>query len=183
MPQLYDLKDLLEKTGLPERTARYYLAKVLDAPGGTPGRKAWYTQETLDQLLLTKDVLMREYDPGRGEVKPSLREFKNWLHDLSAKDIHEMVESPFRIKPKVLTTPSDGVPKRIQQSPMEPLSVQDEYHQVTEWTTCRFGNDLQIRTRKGLTPGQQRQIELAGQLLLTLLEGGAEIPPPFPKGD
>ena len=41
MSKLYDLQELVDHIGLPERTVRYYLAKVLQAPGGTRGRKAF----------------------------------------------------------------------------------------------------------------------------------------------
>jgi hypothetical protein len=234
MTQLYDLTTLLEKPGLPERTVRYYLAKVLEAPGGTPGRKAWYTQETLEQLLLARDVLMREYDPKRGEVKPSLRDFKDWLRTLSEEEIREMVEMPYRVKPKMLTTYSAPVAKQIQAEPLSASSEsmpnmesledlpdsevnehsaaysrksgeedkknikdsamdyldrvmspekrreqrrREQHHppphrQPPVWKTRRFGNDLEIRTRTRLTPGQERQIELAGQLLEAMLKEG-----------
>ena len=88
MSKLYDLQELVDKTGLPERTVRYYLAKVLEAPGGTRGRKAFYPQETLDQLKLAKQILMAPYDPKRGEVKPSLRDFQHWLNSHTAEEIN-----------------------------------------------------------------------------------------------
>ena len=102
MSKLYDLQELVDQTGLPERTVRYYLTKVLQAPGGTRGRKAFYTQENLDQLKLAKQILMRDYDPKRGEVKPSLRDFQRWLKTQSSEEIHSMAEMPYRIKPKML---------------------------------------------------------------------------------
>jgi DNA-binding transcriptional MerR regulator len=102
MSKLYDLQELVDHTGLPERTVRYYLAKVLQAPGGTRGRKAFYQQETLDQLKLAKQILMAPYDPKRGEVKPSLRDFRQWLKTQSPEEIKAMAEMPYRIKPKVL---------------------------------------------------------------------------------
>ena len=100
MSKLYDLQELVKHTGLPERTVRYYLAKVLEAPGGTRGRKAFYPQETLDQLKLAKQVLMGPYDPDRGEVKPSLRDFQEWLSNQSAEEISAMAAMPYSIKPK-----------------------------------------------------------------------------------
>ena len=106
MSKLYDLQELVDHTGLPERTVRYYLAKVLEAPGGTRGRKAFYAQETLDQLKLAKQILMRDYDPKRGEVKPSLRDFQLWLKSQSPEEIHTMAEMPYRIKPKMLLAAS-----------------------------------------------------------------------------
>jgi len=102
MSKLYDFQELVDITGLPERTVRYYLAKVLEAPGGTRGRKAFHSWETLDQLKLAKQVLTQYYDPKRGEVKPSLMDFKNWLSTLSTEEIHKMVKMPYSIKPKML---------------------------------------------------------------------------------
>jgi len=106
MSKLYDLQELVDDTGLPERTVRYYLAKVLQAPGGTRGRKAFYPQETLDQLKLAKQILMTPYDSKRGEVKPSLRNFQQWLKTQSPKEIKAMADMPYRIKPKVLLAAS-----------------------------------------------------------------------------
>lgn len=114
MSRLYDLQELVEQTSLPERTVRYYLNKVLEAPGGTRGRKAFYTQETLNQLKLAKQVLMREYDPKRGEVKPSLLDFKRWLRTLTKSDIRDMVDMPYRFKPKTLLAASAPTPPRRQ---------------------------------------------------------------------
>ena len=68
--------------GLPERTVRYYLSKVLEAPAGTPGRKSYYDQLTVDQLVLAQQILTQDYDPEKGEVKPTLREFRDWLDGL-----------------------------------------------------------------------------------------------------
>ena len=218
MSQLYDLKELIDKTGLPERTVRYYLTKVLEAPGGTRGHKAWYTQETLEQLLLAKEVLMREYDPKRGEVKPSLRDFKEWLNELSVENVREMVETPFRVKPKKLTTFSARINKPEMDSLMDaspaPMKVQEDQpkpsirrssgvedkkqnsaldyldrvmnpekrhrkpHQRRPrlhppgWKTHRFGNELEIRTCTPLTPGQERQLQLAGKMLEAMLKEG-----------
>jgi len=106
MSKLYDLQELVDLTDLPERTVRYYLAKVLQAPGGTRGRKAFYPQETLDQLKLAKQILMAPYDPKRGEVKPSLRDFQRWLKTQSSEEIKTMAEMPYRIKPKMLLAAS-----------------------------------------------------------------------------
>ena len=102
MSQLYDFQELVDITGLPERTVRYYLAKVLEVTSGTRGRKAFHSEETLAQLQLAKQVLTQYYDPKRGEVKPSLMDFKQWLGTLSAEDIFKMVKMPYRIKPKML---------------------------------------------------------------------------------
>jgi hypothetical protein len=123
MSRLYDLQELVEKTRLPERTVRYYLNKVLDAPGGTRGRKAFYTQETLDQLKLAKQVLMREYDPKRGEVKPTLVDFKRWLRTLSASEVSEMVDMPYRIKPKVLMEASAPMAPRMRVERQESIAA------------------------------------------------------------
>jgi hypothetical protein len=106
MSKLYDLQELVDQTDLPERTVRYYLAEVLQAPGGTRGRKAFYPQETLDQLKLAKQILMAPYDPKHGEVKPSLRDFQQWLKTQSPEEIKVMAEMPCRIKPKVLLAAS-----------------------------------------------------------------------------
>jgi hypothetical protein len=215
MSKLYDLQELVDQTRLPERTVRYYLNKVLDAPGGTRGRKAFYSQETLNQLMLAKQVLMREYDPKRGEVKPSLMDFQHWLKALSAKEIHEMLEMPYRIKPKTLmaaSAPRSSVPqpssprpsrlKRSQPLASEPLKDYSISHQVEEegkknskdsaaqylnrvmssspppssdrstWHSFRFGDDLEIRTRKRISPQQQEQLRLAGKLLQSVLKEG-----------
>lgn len=116
MSKLYDLNEIVETTGLPERTVRYYLSKVLEAPGGTPGRKSYYDQVTVDQLILAQQILTRDYDPKRGEVKPTLREFRQWLDSLSEEEIRELVEMPYRIKPKPVST-------RSTRKPVEPISM------------------------------------------------------------
>ena len=159
MSKLYDLQELVNHTGLPERTVRYYLAKVLNAPGGTRGRKAFYVQETLDQLKLAKQILMVPYDSKRGEVKPSIRDFQNWLMSQSAEEINTMAEMPCRIKPKVLLAAS---------APQHPNVIRDEPAQYME--SYKFGKDIEIRIRKQLTPAQQQQLALAGQLLQSMLE-------------
>lgn len=120
MSKLYDLQELVEHTGLPERTIRYYLAKVLEAPGGIRGRKAFYPQETLDQLKLAKHILMGPYDPKRGEVKPSLRDFQLWLKSHTTEEISTMATMPYRIKPKALMsaiTPQHPVVKNEDLTP------------------------------------------------------------------
>lgn len=103
MPKLYDIKELVDITGLPERTVRYYLVKVLNAPTGTPGRKSYYDQQTLDRLKLAQQVLARDYDPKRGEVKPTLEQFSDWLDNLDEEETHRLAEMPYRIKPKAIT--------------------------------------------------------------------------------
>jgi len=214
MSKLYDLNEIVETTGLPERTVRYYLAKVLEAPGGTPGRKSYYDQVTVDQLMLAQQILMREYDPKRGEVKPTLREFRQWLDSLSEEEIRELVEMPYRIKPKPVSAAS-------MRKPIESMSIErpaskeidhfeiPSFHSTTsenrkpgkedkkaakenaaqyldrvmahkprsarhrpEWKTHRFGPELEIRTRQSLTPEQHRQIQLAGELIQSVLDRG-----------
>ena len=125
MSKLYDLQELVDQTRLPERTVRYYLNKVLDAPGGTRGRKAFYSQETLNQLMLAKQVLMREYDPKRGEVKPSLMDFQHWLKALTAREIREMLEMPYRNKPKTLmeaSAPQSSSPRLSAIKRSQPIA-------------------------------------------------------------
>ena len=213
MSKLYDLQELVDHTGLPERTVRYYLAKVLEAPGGTRGRKAFYTQESLDQLKLAKQILMRTYNPKLGEVKPSLRDFQHWLKSQSAEEIHSMAEMPYRIKPKVLlaaaapqvtqvtqvkNVEAHSIPMDAMQPMKEPFNKEDspktrdsaaQYlervmgskqtktpdpqrrrQRQPQWESFRFGDNLNIRVRKPLSPAQERQLELAGQLLQSMLE-------------
>ena len=208
MSKLYDLQELVDHTGLPERTVRYYLAKVLEAPGGTRGRKAFYTQETLDQLKLAKQILMRTYNSKLGEVKPSLRDFQLWLKSQSAEEIHSMAEMPYRIKPKALmaaAAPQASQIKNVKAHSVDMMelrkfSIDKEDSQNTrdsaaqyldrvmgskqektpdpkhrrqrqqQWESFRFGDNLNIRVRKPLTPAQERQLELAGQLLQSMLE-------------
>jgi hypothetical protein len=210
MSKLYDLQELVEDIGLPERTVRYYLAKVLEAPGGTRGRKAFYTQETLDQLKLAKQILMRTYNPKLGEVKPSLRDFQLWLKSQSAEEIHSMAEMPYRIKPKMLmaaAAPQVSQVRNLEAHSMsvdvmhsKKLSIDKEDSENTrdsaarylervmgskqtktpepqhrrqrqqQWESFRFGDNLNIRVRTPLTPAQERQLELAGQLLQSMLE-------------
>jgi len=170
MPKLYDLQQLIDHTGLPERKVRYYLAKVLQAPAGTRGRKAFYPQETLDQLKLAKQVLMGPYDPKRGEVKPSLRDFQHWLKDQSAKEISQMAGLPFSIKPKTLL--AAAAPQALQVRSEEPAIYGVEPRQTTQqtpWQSFKFGKDLEIKTRKQLTPTQKQQLALTGQLLQSIL--------------
>jgi hypothetical protein len=182
---------------------RYYLAKVLEAPGGTPGRKSFYDQATVDQLMLAQRILMRDYDPKRGEVKPSLREFREWLASLSAEEVRELLDMPYRIKPKASVSMRTTMPPREAEpsldTPSAPLSRPErrisgkEVHKVEtesaakylarvmapaprsarhrpEWDTHRFGHNLEIRTRQSLTSEQRRQIQLAGELLQSVLE-------------
>ena len=209
MSKLYDLQELVDHTGLPERTVRYYLAKVLQAPGGTRGRKAFYPQETLDQLKLAKQILMGPYDPKRGEVKPSLRDFQRWLKTQSPEQIKVMAEMPYRIKPKVLLAASapqvsmmeSKPPKqaaerselfvhkfvkkdrkktsdsaaqylsRVMEADQIPVSKSEKPPaQQTAWESFKFGDTLEIRTGKHLSPAQERQLRLAGQLLQSMLD-------------
>ena len=209
MSKLYDLQELVDHTGLPERTVRYYLAKVLQAPGGTRGRKAFYPQETLDQLKLAKQILMGPYDPNRGEVKPSLRDFQRWLKTQSPEHIKAMAEMPYRIKPKVLLAASapqvsimeSKPPKqaaerselfihkfvkkdrkktrdsaaqylsRVMEADQMPVSKSEKPPaQHTAWESFKFGDTLEIRTGKHLSPAQKRQLKLAGQLLQSMLD-------------
>jgi hypothetical protein len=180
MSKLFDLQELVANTGLPERTVRYYLAKVLDAPGGTRGRKAFYTQETLDQLKLAKQILLGPYDSKRGEVKPSLRDFRHWLKSHTADEISSMAELNYRIKPKKLLAASlpQNTPNSEAQHLNRVMDTKQGAHsdqagrlaQDTQWRSIRFGDDLEIRTRKQLTPAQHKQLALAGQLLQSMLE-------------
>ena len=222
MSKLYDLQEVVEETGLPERTVRYYLAKVLGAPSGTRGRKSYYDQVTVDQLMLAQQILMRDYDPQRGEVKPTLSEFRAWIGSLSEDEVKELVEMPYRIKPKTLLNPSNkqamessvyssaskAPEKQASFDPMgslKSMSTTDKLnfltetqektgnyktdsddtaaqyldrvmgprrpHQQSRWQTHDFGPELQIRTRKPLSPEQQKQLMLTGQLLQSVLEG------------
>lgn len=141
MSKLYDLQELVDHTGLPERTVRYYLAKVLEAPGGTRGRKAFYPQETLDQLKLAKHILMGPYDSKRGEVKPSLRDFQHWLKGHSAEEISMMAEMPYRIKPKALLAAS---------APQASVVRDDTSHYFAESTepdSGRYGEEDKEKTK------------------------------------
>ena len=45
-------------------------------------------------------------------------------------------------------------------------------HQAA-WQSFQFGNDLEIKIRKRLTPAQKHQLELAGQLLRSMLEAAS----------
>jgi len=171
MSKLYDLQELVDHTGLPERTVRFYLAKVLEAPGGTRGRKAFYPQETLDRLKLAKQVLMAPYDSRRGEVKPSLRDFQHWLKGQSAEEVSKMAGMPFSIKPKALL--AAAAPQMLEvrsENPVEYVVDSKRPEQHTPWRSFQFGDDLEIKTRKQLTPAQEQQLALAGQLLQSVLE-------------
>ncbi len=169
MSKLYDLQELMENTRLPERTVRYYLAKVLEAPPGTRGRKAFYPPETLDKLKLAKQVLMGPYDPARGEVKPSLREFQNWLKGLSAEEISKMAGLPFSIKPKaLLAAAAPQVLEVRSEDPVEYVVDQQHADQPAPWQSFKFGADIEIKVRKQLTPTQTQQLTLAGQLLRSM---------------
>ena len=46
---------------------------------------------------------------------------------------------------------------------------QRQYRQ-TPWQSFQFGNDLEIKIRKRLTPAQKHQLALAGQLLQSMLD-------------
>jgi DNA-binding transcriptional MerR regulator len=212
MSKLYDLKEIIEATGLPERTVRYYLSQLLEAPSGTPGRKSYYDQHTVNQLQLAKQVLMRDYDPDKGEVKPTLREFRDWLDNLGEREVQRLVEMPYRTMPAFSLR---GRPARATQARPEPpagvsynlppeaalfankneafkatrVSKKDSaahyLDRLTEtqqpgaagrpapqaWHTHRFGDQLEIRTRKPLSREQQHQLQLAGELLKTIIEG------------
>ena len=211
MSKLYDLQEIVEATGLPERTVRYYLSKVLQAPGGTPGRKSYYDQVTVDQLMLAQQILMRDYDPKRGEVKPTLKEFREWVESLSQEEIRELVEMPYRIKPKPITATNENRPgnRSVESSRdvdlvrIPPLSRRLSKSRISgredkkaknenaaqyldrvmahksrsarhrpEWHAHSFGKNLEIRTRQSLTSEQRRQVQLAGELLQSILERG-----------
>ncbi|KAA9131551.1 MerR family transcriptional regulator [Marinihelvus fidelis] len=195
MPKLYDLQEIAKVTGLPERTVRYYLAKVVNAPSGTPGRKSYYDQQTVDRLKLAKQVLARDYDPKRGEVKPSLEQFSDWLDNLDEEEIHRLAEMPYRIKPKAITQPGSA-PRRIAMNVAQKAHTEPNLLQVDEsasnyldrimgpdphrkpepptadhWNEFQFGHDLVIRVRNPLTRDQRRQVELAGALLKSVVGG------------
>lgn len=170
MSKLYDLHELVDHTGLPERTVRFYLAKVLEAPGGTRGRKAFYPQETLDKLKLAKQVMMGPYDSKRGEVKPSLRDFQRWLKGQSAEEISQMAGMPFSIKPKTLL--AAAAPQMLQvrsEDPAEYVVDSKERVQPAVWQSFQFGDGLEIKIRRRLTSAQKQQVALAGQLLQSVL--------------
>jgi len=40
--------------------------------------------------------------------------------------------------------------------------------QPTRWQSFQFGDDIEIKIRKQLTPAQRRQLALAGQLLQSM---------------
>jgi hypothetical protein len=245
MAKLYDIKELMAETGLSERTLRYYLAEVVHAPSGTPGRKAYYPREVLDQLQVARRVLQGDYDPKRGEVKPTLRAFREWLATLSPEDVREMAEMPYRIRPKQLVSwdaaaarsgapagtaesaraakapaseaaadeapapmsrrPAAGkkrreyddapammhkmdsrklsAPMRKEDKAAENESAADYLDRVAgqktppkpepgPWRRYRFGDELEIKTRRRLTDAQERQLKLAGKLLRNMLEEG-----------
>lgn len=215
MSKLYDLKEIVAETGLPERTVRYYLAEVLETPSGTPGRKSYYDQLTVDQLMLAQQILMREYDPDKGEVKPTLREFREWLEGLDEAEVRRLVEYPYRYTPKALAQGQTVIRSHKPGSRFEapdafsashsnielgelkaefstqskvPDSATDYLDRVMgpsvsrhppqgatptgPWATHRFGDALEIRTRRPLTDEQARQVTLAGELLKSILERG-----------
>lgn len=157
MSKLYDLQEIVEATGLPERTVRYYLAKVLQVPGGTPGRKSYYDQVTVDQLMLAQQILMRDYDPKRGEVKPTLKEFREWVESLSEEETRELVEMPYRIKPKPATAMSSKIRESASMA-MNPI------RDIDTLETPRF-----LRTRSdSRKPGEEdkkAETESAAQYL------------------
>ena len=41
----------------------------------------------MNQLLLAQQILMRDYDPKRGEVKPTLKEFREWIESLTPPEL------------------------------------------------------------------------------------------------
>ena len=118
MTKLYDLQAIIVATGLTERTARYYLAKLLKTPPGTPGRKSYYDQATVDRLILAQRILSQDYDPGRGEVRPSLKELRDWLQGLTEDEAHELAMAPYRIKPKslVMAAQPSEAPQQVSSS-------------------------------------------------------------------
>jgi len=158
MSKLYDFQELVEKTGLPERTVRYYLAKVLEAPGGTRGRKAFYPQETLDQLKLAKQILMAPYDPKRGEVKPSLRDFQRWLKSHTPEEIRTMAEMPYRIKPKTLLAASaPQVSRSMRKEPEIHLINEDESisHSIGKEEDEQITDSASLYLKRVMGPDQQ----------------------------
>ena len=199
-PKLYDLTELIDATGLPERTVRYYLATLLEAPGGTPGRKSYYDQLTVDRLKLAQQVLTRDYDPKRGEVKPTLRELQDWLAGLSPEQTRELAEMPYRVRlkrpesasaPRYLSAASLSSSKepRSYSNAIKPAVDKEDKQAETAtqyldrvmgnkpqrqhtpaWQSHPFGADLEIRTRKPLSPEQLHQLQLTGELLKSMLE-------------
>ncbi|MEE4173970.1 MAG: MerR family transcriptional regulator [Xanthomonadales bacterium] len=140
--KLYDLKEIVAETGLPERTVRYYLSKVLEAPAGTPGRKSYYDQPTVDQLMLAQQILTRDYDPEKGEVKPTLREFRDWLDGLEEDEIRRLVEMPYRVKPKALTQGRTVVHRAKREDRQATFSSEDP----------QAAKDLERRIMYSLSP-------------------------------
>jgi len=198
-PKLYDLTELIDATGLPERTVRYYLAKLLEAPGGTPGRKSYYDQLTVDRLKLAQQVLTRDYDPKRGEVKPTLRELQDWLAGLSPEQTRELAEMPYRVRlkrpesasaPRYLSaaSPSSKEAPAFSKAIKPTIDKEDKKAETATqyldrvmgnkpqrqhtpaWQSHPFGADLEIRTRKPLSPEQLHQLQLMGELLKSMLE-------------
>ena len=49
-------------------------------------------------------------------------------------------------------------------------AMRRSHHQPPTWESFKFGNDLEIKVRKPLSPAQKRQLDLAGRLLQSMLE-------------
>jgi len=118
-----------------------------------------------------------------------LMDFQKWLKTLSATEIREMAEMPYRIKPKMLLQASapQAMQEEASKSPdnwsenarsIPPNALKEDRKKNTkdsaaqyldrvmeskskppghsqQWQSFRFGDDLEIRARKQLTPRQQ----------------------------
>jgi len=78
-----------------------------------------------------------------------------------------MAGLPFSIKPKALLAAS--APQVLEVKPEERAKDTVDQKQQAPWQSYKFGDDIEIKIRKHLTPTQKQQLALTAQLLQSIL--------------
>jgi DNA-binding transcriptional MerR regulator len=135
----YSLNDLAEKSGIPQRTIRFYIARGLLAGPGEVGRYAVYTQEHLDRLLDIKakkqsGLLLYEIAVHEKGVPEFVSEPTSWMEFNISNDVKISVRSdiaPWRMKqikkvigemsPKIKTLNREEEKRRHKHKPKQPM--------------------------------------------------------------
>jgi hypothetical protein len=191
----YYLLDVLEeKVGQRGRAATYpattlgkllFLAAVLESPLQPTIKQAVQMMEKVSDEELTRIGTGEEkIEYGVPDVDESGRAVYRTLSGRTApQDDHPFgrvmsLESREEVSPSadmsmLITDPverkgaADYVTSQFERYLSR--SAPEPERRVPKWRTYRFGPDLQIRCRKPLTPGQKKQLSLAGELLRAAL--------------
>jgi hypothetical protein len=100
LPKRYTIKEIAEETGLEKSAVRFYIQEVLpDYVAKHCGdiqvqeRKATlYPQEILERIKFIKMVKTELSDASNNRLKPTIRELRGWMNNISDEQVRDVVE-------------------------------------------------------------------------------------------